>query len=1115
MRTTFLLLLVFASSLFATNVRSQVAKVSIVIKNASILQVLEAIESQTDYLFVYDKNAFDLNREVSLEVKNLPVAEVLTDVFSNTNVVYAMEGTNIMLMQKSENQQPQKSVSGKVTDSSGATLPGVSVVVKGTTIGVITDARGNYSLSGIPANSILIFSFVGMKSQEITIGNKTAINVVLVDESINLDEVVAIGYGTVKRQNLTSSVSVIRSEAIQSRPVPTLSEAFAGQLAGVRAQNTTGIPGAELQIRIRGINTINGNTNPLYVIDGIARDDMKDINPSDIASIQVLKDASASAIYGSRGANGVVLIETKQGTGKPSFNFESFYGFQNASKKMAMMSPNEYLAFYAWYRNDAWLRQGHSMKDPMSSRPASLQIPAAWYDYAKNGTDWQDAILTTAPIQNYQLSASAKNDMGSLYLSGGYFDQDGIVYGSYYKRMNFRFNGILNVSDRIKIGMTVAPSYSDQDKKATEGKELAVHHALNMTPLAAINSSTRDWGYPVGIGTIYPNPLEQLKETTDITKMSTFNTSVWGQFELMKGLSFKSQYSYDHRSSVYEYFQPGNVTYSNGFITIGNSNSSAWDDWSIQNTMVYDKTFKDQTLNVLIGQSAEAHRSFNIFANATGWPNDNVTTLNVAKTPTGATTYKTENKGVSFFGRADYGYKDKYLLKASIRYDGSSRFGSNNKWGLFPSTSVGWKINRESFLSDTKWINLLKLRAAWGKAGNDRIGDYDYMAKLTGDNASWGNAIVSGLAPSNIENQNLKWESTATTDIGIDFTGFNNRIQVNLDYYKNKTDNLLFNVPVPNTTGFSSFRTNIGSVQNEGWEIDLTTHNTTGNIKWTTQVNLSHEKNKVLDMGGVTQFISSSFDGQFITRVGGPVSQFYVYRSDGLLKTTDFDSNKKALVPIFTGQIAGNVKYIDQNNDKKIDASDLVPYGNNIPDLIYGMTNTVQWKNLELSVLCQGQIGGDVMFLGQRQLDVAAFWGPNNFSRWVRAWKPDYEAIYGAGENPIPNIPGVDMSWDGKTSLGIAGNYVVGNDDNRIYDGSFFRVKNVTLSYTLPKKILNRTLLKSATVYTSVDNLVTFDNYPGYTPETNSFGNATTQPGVDYATYPLSKKYTLGIKLTF
>jgi hypothetical protein len=410
----------------------------------------------------------------------------------------------------------------------------------------------------------------------------------------------------------------------------------------------------------------------------------------------------------------------------------------------------------------------------------------------------------------------------------------------------------------------------------------------------------------------------------------------------------------------------------------------------------------------------------------------------------------------------------------------------------------------------------LKVRAALGNSGNDRIGDYAYMALLGINNTSWGNGVVSGVAPNRIANDDLQWESTQSLNFGVDFSAFKNRIQLNLDYYINTTDNLLFSVPIPYTTGYSSYTTNIGSVENRGWEIDLTTHNIQGKFKWSTNFNFSRNRNEVLDMGDIDLFTLTSWDAQFITQVGGPVSQFYCYRTNGILAPTDFDANGKALVAILPGQEIGNVKYVDQNDDKIINSLDNVPYGNNLPDVIYGMTNRFSWNNFDLSVLIQGQVGGDVLFLGSRQYDNGGANG-NQFNRWLRGYKIDYEAIYGAGENPIPieylEAHGIDFSWDGKTNnpVGVNNN----NDDRRIYDATYLRIKNITLGYNLPENLFKNSLINDIRCYVSMDNVKTFDNYPGYTPETNSFGNSNTMMGIDYSTYPLSRRIIFGINIVF
>ncbi len=1107
----------------SASVYSQNTKLNLDLRNTRVVDVLEAIESQSEFRFAYSSEYIDMNRKVDMKVNEKSIEQTLSVLFNGTNVKYSISDRHIMLfldgLSNIQSQQ-QKTVSGKVSDSTGNGLPGVSVAIKGKATGTITDVDGNFKLASVPENASLQFSFVGMKSQEISVAGKTTINVTLVEESVGIDEVVAIGYGVVKKSNLTSSISKVTNEAIKERPITLLSEAFQGQLAGVRSQASNGgVPGEELTIRIRGLNTINGDSSPLYVIDGTPRDNMNDINPSDIASIQILKDASATAIYGSRGANGVVLIDTKKGTGKPSISFDAYYGWQTKEKTLDLMSGPEWVSYNTYYRNLSYLRLGGSMSDPMSARTAANQIPT-WWATTTDFTDWQNAVLQTAPMQNYQVSASSKGDMGNLYFSAGYMDQDGIILNTYYKRMNARLNGSMNVNEKTRLGINMSMAHSDKDTRGTTldgGKESPIHHALMITPLMKLTEGTRDWGTPSSndVGSTYPNPVEQLKYTTDNTKYLRATVSLWGEYDIMKALTFKTQYSYNHDGYTYEFYQPGNVTYNNGYVTKGNSKATTTGDWVVQNTLTYDKSFNKHHLNALIGQSAEKQMYYEVYAEATGWPYETIETLNKATTAVSASTKRTTYSNASFFGRLSYDFKEKYLFTASARYDGSSRFGSNQKWGLFPSFSAGWKVNEESFLKLVDWISLLKLRASWGKSGNDRIGDYKYIALLSAYNASWGNSLVSGVAASNIANNDLQWESTNSLDFGIDFSALKNRIQLNVDYYVNTTDNLLFSAPIPFTTGFSSYTTNIGKIRNKGIEIDVTSRNiASGPFKWETNLNLSRNVNKVLELGSSDYFTETSYDGQFITKVGGPISQFYIYRTDGFLMPSDFDSNGKALVPIFAGQEEGNYKYVDQDHNGTLNSLDLVPYGNNLPDVIYGLTNRFSWKNFELSVLIQGQIGGDVMYLGQRHNDNGTS-GRRIFSRWLRAYKPDYEKLYGTG--PIPTAynteHGIDTSWDGKTPNPFGNN--PSNCDRRIYDATYMRIKNITLSYTLPKNLLHTKMLSSVKFYASLDNVKTFTDYPGYTPETSSFGNGTTRLGVDYSTYPLSRKCTLGVNIVF
>lgn len=1133
MKLTILLLVAGLMQVSAT-VYSQATKFSFRVENKQIVDVLKEIEDNSNFRFFYIREQVDVERRVTVNAKEATVEQILDEMFRDQGISYKVMEDFLILLSTENNSsgvfggrtfdsQQQRTVSGKVTDARNQPLPGVTVVVKGTTQGTVTNSDGEYVLTNLPSGSTLHFSFVGMKTQEVVVGNQTNIDLVMEEETIGIDEVVAIGYGVQKKSNLTSSISRITETAMKERPIMSVGEALQGQLAGVRSQASSGgVPGVDLTIRIRGMNTINGDASPLYVIDGVPRDNMSDLNPNDIESVQILKDAAATAIYGARGGNGVVLIETKRGKGRPNVSMDIYYGLSNAERELNIMNGEEWVAYNMFRRNLNHLRSGGSMSDPMTSRAAGNQIPDYWTTTTEF-TDWQNAMLQTAPVQNYQFSASAANDFGNIYFSAGYLDQEGILVYSYYKRKNVRLNGTINAGERLKFGVNLSASNSDRDDSDADGgsngagKESSLHHAVMLTPLMGLDEGTRDWGFPSNLGTTYPNPVEQQKYTTDRHINMRVAATIWGEYNIIDDLVFRTQYGYNHDGYTYEFFQPGNVTYNNGFITLGNSRASTNGQWVFQNTLTYNKIIGGHSVNLMVGQSALEEKYYNIRAVASGWPYESIETLNVATTPTTATTNRSTYTTASFFGRLNYEFQDKYLVSASLRYDGSSRFGANQKWGYFPSVSAGWKINEESFFDDIDWVTLLKIRAAYGTSGNDRIGDYAYMALLGLNNTSWGDGVASGIAPSRLPNDDLKWEATQTINLGLDFSAFSNRLQVNFDVYRNKTNNLLFNVPVPFSTGFSSYTTNIGSVENRGWEIDLTSNNVTGEFDWTTNLNLSRNWNEVLDMGAINEFTQTSWDAQFITKVGGPVSQFYAYKTDGVLLPSDFDATGKAIVPVLSGQVVGNVKYVDRNKDGAINTQDYFEMGSNLPDLIFGLTNRFSYKNFDLSILVQGQYGGEVLYLGARQTDNGGA-NTNTMKRWLRSYKEDYEALYGAGENPIPveyaAKYNIDFSWDGKTNNVVGNNQ--NNDDRRIYDATYFRVKNVTLGYDVPATFLKNKVIRGMRCYASVDNLYIFDNhYPGYSVETNSFGNENTRMGVDYSTYPLSRRFVFGVNLVF
>ncbi len=1021
---------------------------------------------------------------------------------------------------QSSAQQSSVTVTGVVTDDAGEPIIGATVKVPGTTKGSITDLDGKYTIQ-VPRGTAIEVSYVGYATQKFN-ATDTRHNVVLLEDKRSLEEVVVVGYGSVKKSNLTSSISKISSNALEDRPVTNVSEAMQGQLAGVNAQAASGgVPGQELTMRIRGVNTINGDSSPLYVIDGVPRDNMSGINPNDISSIQILKDAAATAIYGSRGANGVVLIETKEGSGKPTVAFNAYYGVQSPEKKLDLMSGYEYIAYNMFMRNASHLREGGSMSDPMTSRTMGNRIPG-WWSTTNDFTDWQSEVLRTAPIQSYDVSASASGSIGNIYASFGYLNQQGIVRNTNFKRYNTRVNGELNITKSLRVGANLSFSRSEQNAAGTTyagggggGKESALHHSLMTSPLVGIGKVIRTDDNPSGnlastesstdFGSYWIDPLAQLAKTKDVTYNNRVQSNLWGEWNILPSLTYKLQYSQNYDGEEYDYFQPASVNVS-GYASAGNSHSSHTTTWVLQNTLTFDQQFKAHHLNVLLGQSAEKDRTYLGSMAALGWPYENIATLNVASTPTTASTTITPYRNMSYFGRVSYNYDDRYLLTASIRRDGSSRFGQDSKWGTFPSFSAGWKINQESFMKNVKWIDLLKLRASYGTSGNDRIGNFAYLAQLGTYYAAYGEAKNNGAAASNIANPDLKWEQTGSLDIGFDFSAFHNRVQFNFDFYSNTTTNLLFDVPVPAATGFNSQLTNIGKIRNTGWEIDLTTHNIVGLFKWTSNLNLSHNSNKVLALGGnQTRIISKLHnDFQFITEVGGPVSAFYDYIYDGVLSAEDIANG----VAIRAGEQEGNAKIVDMKKDGKITDEDRVNRGSALPDLTWGFTNRFSYKNFELSILLQGQFGGKVYYVGSRHNDAGGNYNRRLFANWFHCYIPDN--LKAAIPTEYLAAHGLSMDWDGKTS----NPFNWGPQDN-IYSATYFRVKNITLSYSFPKRLLAKTPFTSLRVYASADNVVKFDGYKGFTTETNTYGNGTTQLGVDYSTYPLSRRFTLGLNVTF
>lgn len=1009
----------------------------------------------------------------------------------------------------------QRVVKGKVTDDKEIPLAGVTIGIKGSEIGTQSDEQGGFEIrSPTDSAAILTFSMLGFEPFEMPLSVADGQTVVLIpSEAETLEEVVVIGYGTVQRENLTGAVSSLEGQAFQNNAITNTEEGIAGKIAGVRVSQSTGGPGNAANIKIRGINSITASSNPLYVIDGIQQDHMRNVNPRDIASIEVLKDAASAAIYGARGGNGVIVITTREGAaGKTSVEFNSYAGYQQVDRFLPMMNTQEYTAYIRYLRDSRFQQAGGDLSLPLTSRPAEFQYPESYLNPASlPDNNWQDIVYHHAPMQNYALTVSGGGEVGTFLLSGSYLRQDGVMRHTGFERYNLRANTSFNIGEKIRLGANVATSFNIMNDPETDGKESNAHYALAMPPVVGIDENTVATGFSPA--QTYVNPLARLREMTARSKANEIQLNSFAEYEPIETLTLRTQLGYIFTHAAYNEFIPANV--NPGAQAVGYGSSTDNGTFSIQNTATYRPYLgDDHMLEILGGQQYEFIRQDILAASADGYPNDLLPTLNNANNPLLASTTIGESATASFFGRIQYQWLDRYLLSASARYDGSSRFGANNKWGLFPAVSAGWKINSEPFLSDVVWLSLLKIRGSIGKAGNDRIGNYEHISLLGLQDYNLNGKRVIGLVPSNIANENLSWETTLSRDIGLDFWLLDNRIQLTADAYFNKTSDLLLNVPTSRISGFSFMRSNIGEVTNKGIELQLTTENIKGEtFSWTTSLNFSKNNNRVRSLApGIDELIELSTLNDFnayATIVGQPIGSFFMYQTDGVLLPEHFDADGNALVPIVNGQLEGNIRIVDRNGDGVINEQDHTIVGNAQPDFLWGLSSRMSYKGFDFSFDIQGQQGGDLFYQGRRGFNNGLGEGTNQYRDWLHAYKPARFA---------GNIPsGIDMSWDGVTPSVVGVNPAY--NDTWVYDATFVRIRNITLGYNFASSLLKKWDISAIRLYIMADNLHTFTRYPGSNPEANNAGGGgtseNTQPGTDYGGYPISKRFTMGVNVSF
>ncbi len=1052
----------------------------------------------------------------------------------------------------------QKEITGTITGSDfNAPLPGVNIVIEGTTTGTITDLNGNYSITVPFDDAVLIISSVGYLTEKVVIGQQSTINLTLVQDIQALNEVIVVGYGTQSKRSVTGSVVSVKSDEFEDRSHSNVMQSLAGKLPGVKITQSQGAPGSSPIIKIRGSSSITAGTTPLYVVDGLPMENfnLNNINPQDIESIEILKDASSAAIYGSRGANGVVLISTrlgKPGATNVSINYE--FGIQEVTRTVDMMDAQQFIDYYITAHNNAWVAAGGNAGDPNEVRENQYRIPE---DFINNpgifgsGTDWQDVLFNTAPSHNLQLSVSGGTDKTQFLISGGYLDQEAVVDNNYYKRLSTRVNVRQKVNDKLVIGGNLAFTNIKDRTDGTNGKVDVVSLAMQSDPIFPVYNENGNLGFKDPNSTWYRfasysdlqlwHPYSMTREIDK--KNSTFNTigTAYFEYDILDNLKFRSSLSGNIYNSRFNSYQNAlrKYGYSNAVPAEGSSSSSYMFNWLTENTLRYEKQLSDHNIVALIGYTAQKQRDEYSYLKSNNFPNDLVHTLNAGTVTTG-TSIASEWSMLSYLTRVNYNYQEKYYLTGTIRRDGSSRFGSNNKWGYFPSISGAWLISEEAFMQSMAIISYMKLKTSYGLTGNNQIPNYGAISLLGsstslsdaitltngGANYANGSDIANGLFVTTIANPDLKWERTAQFNIGIETGMFDNRVYFGAEFYNSVTNDLLLYLPVPDVTGFSTQLTNIGKLRNAGFEFLVTTHNLVGKFKWITDFNFSLNRNKVLELGPEdSPIIFTEWNVCVKTEVDQPISNFYGYQFDGVYNTQaeiDASTHVEAATP-------GDPIIRDVNGDGIISDLDKTTLGNAQPDFISGVTNTFTYQGIELSVMLQGSFGGEIV---NQQWRYDGRWngGRNLYADVADYWKSPSDPGDGVHFKPTINNIAFQTQF---SNLWVE-------------DATYMRVKNIRLSYTLPDNILSRLAIASTRIYVNVENAFLFTDYSGYDPENTSY-NATTYSatgrynsgtsvgdgdtynsitstsalptgamlGVDFGSYPVPRVFTFGVNIEF
>ena len=1109
-----LLLLIFSSPLhlFAADSYSKLTRLTLHMERVKIKDVLMEIENQSEFYFLYNGKLVDVDKTVSVHVEDQAITDVLVQLFDNKEVTFRVVDRQIVLMPASLQTDPNIvpssglqdiSITGTVTDEHNDPLIGVNVQVKGTTIGAITDFNGQFTVAIPNRDAVLVFSFIGFITQEMTVGNRTSLTVRLREDISQLEEVVVVGYGTIKKSDLTGSVANVKADRLLDRPAVNVGQALSGKAAGVEIFENGGDPDGKIRIRIRGDNSINSSNDPLYVIDGIIGViNTHLLNPSEIESLEVLKDASAAAIYGARGANGVILITTKRGlkSDKPVISYDGYQSIGQLSRRTPLMNAAEWWQTYNTTLDNAAKYDPVGFAQGRYSKASTASMPNL-FDSSGNpiyDTNWQDEAYRTAMSHSHQLSVRGGSNNTTFSAHLGYMNKEALMKNNYLYRYSGRMNLDSELRSWLKMGMNMSYNYS-------KGNNLYDSYSIKRLvqeaiPIIPVKYPDGNWGsnrdFP---GAVQDTPSRYLEEMVNETTTSQVLADVYLDFIINKDLSFKSTFAIDVSNRKTNYYSGKElIQYSRTQGGIARINTQNQVYWQNENYLNWNKQINPyHRFNLMVGLSWQQRSIENLGAESRSFSDDfyqwhNLGAGTVSMPATSSDSRWSIN---SYFARLNYNLHERYLITATGRYDGSSKFGQNNRYAFFPSFAFAWRVSEESFLKDNNLINNLKFRTSIGATGNQEISNYAFLQNLASTNTIFADNYQTALYRSTFGNPDLKWEKTTQWDIGVDISVLDQRIEIVADYYYKKTTDLLLNAPIPNTSGLNRILRNIGSVSNQGIELTLNTHNIrTKDFSWTSSFMFNKNKNKVLKLGENDEDIFSGpthTQGELmILRVGYPVGSLW-----GLTRLGTWGEDEAVEAAKYS-RLPGDIKYADLNNDGRINNDDNSIIGCTLPDWTLTFSNALQWKNFDFTFDIRVMFGNDVVNCqihnAEDRSGVA-----NGMKTNMNAWTPTNQNTMVAERRPMATY------------------YDSYPDTHWLQNGSFIRGQNFVLGYTFEKSVLKKIKIDNLRLYASAQNLFCITGYNGYDPEITTREGAAFGQGIDDFSEPKARTFTFGLNVTF